>query len=226
MKLEHCGEDDGSRHGLPKTTDFPFWSSVVNFEPWTEENNVLYELLVFLLFWKTEKKRENHDPAEESGSFQRNSTFYVCSSLYCHTEARSSWMKSERWFLFLLFFFQRRAGASLRAVRGCSRDLISKSRESSWRSTNGLKGHFEIVESRFETRWKWIRSLCWGEKTAIMGGKKDFTLNFQKQVLKFQETKKCTCVLCSALELIERIYFVSRGTFVVEFGVFWVWKKP
>lgn len=59
-----------------------------------------------------------------------------------------------------------------------------------------------------------------GGRKSLSWGKKDFTLNFQKQVLKFQETKKCTCVLCSALELIERAYFVSRGTFVVEFGVF------
>ena len=35
-------------------------------------------------------------------------------------------------FVFIGFFFQRRAGASLRAVRGCYRDLISKPRESSW----------------------------------------------------------------------------------------------
>lgn len=66
-----------------------------------------------------------------------------------------------------------------------------------------------------------------GEKTAIVGEnkKKGFYFKLSKQVLKFRKQRKGSCVLCSALELFEPRYLVSQGIFVVEFGVFFEYKK-
>lgn len=154
-------------------------------------NHGLKKRTFYMNFWcfycfEKEKKRERSWSCRRIRFISKKFHFLcVCSSLYCHTEARSTWMKTERWFLFLLFFFfQRRAGASLRAVRGCYRDLISKPRESSWWSTNGLTGRFQVVRSRFETRWKINPlALLGGRKQPSWGKtkKKDFTLNFQNR---------------------------------------------
>lgn len=113
----------------------------------------------------------------------------------------------EIFVLFLLFFFQRRAGASLRAVF----NLISKQRESSWRSTSGLKGRFKVVGSRFETRWKWIRSLCWGEKIAIMG-KKGFYFKLSETGAKVSGNKEMhLCSLFCSRAYWTRIFCFTRN---------------